>query len=355
MAAKRAGGAAPATSESISIALSSSARTVTQGSTTTLTVTLTRNGGYTGTVTPSVSGLPTGVTGSWSDSSLTGADATTVLTLTAAADAPTVTTDAFTITCSGSGVSDATAAATVTVQVSAGFHFQYTPDSLTPSPSLNLYSGNVLKPVEVVADATALDGFSIRTLFGSGGENQRDIEYTGVPVGWKKIHVRTRWKIDSPAVLSGTKKHIRTRGINTGTAAGVGTLDIVGCSTGGSWVAVGDNIGNGENIPCKGHPDYGSTSGDGFGALFTATRPETFVSTWRYVEFMVDYSTSALQVIKAWVDGTLIMERSLAITALPSDFSFSSALAWTVFNSPGDDRYEWIDDFVVHNDFIGVP
>ncbi len=103
----------------INIGLSSAACTVVQGSTTTLTVTLTRIGGYTDTVTPSVSGLPTGVTGAWSDSSLSGADSTTVLTLTAAADAPTVTADAFVITCSGSEVSDAVAAATATVQAAA--------------------------------------------------------------------------------------------------------------------------------------------------------------------------------------------------------------------------------------------
>jgi hypothetical protein len=100
---------------SISIALSSAAGTVIQGSTTTLSVTLTRGGGFAGTVTPSVTGLPTGVTGSWSDSALADADAATVLTLTAAVDAPPVSEASFSITLSGSGVTDATASAAVTV------------------------------------------------------------------------------------------------------------------------------------------------------------------------------------------------------------------------------------------------
>jgi hypothetical protein len=102
----------------ISISLSDAVPEVTQGRATTLTVTLSRLA-YTGTVTPSVTGLPSGVSGAWSDSSLTGGDTTTVLTLTATGGATVVTDDAFTVTCSGTGVTDATAAATLTVYSSA--------------------------------------------------------------------------------------------------------------------------------------------------------------------------------------------------------------------------------------------
>lgn len=104
--------------EGISIEPDDSTVTIPQGGTVDIVYALTRLDDYAGTVTPYVSGLPTGVTGEWSDSSMTGGDAATTLTLTAASDAPTVTADAFVVTFSGAGVDDATDNGTVTVTAS---------------------------------------------------------------------------------------------------------------------------------------------------------------------------------------------------------------------------------------------
>lgn len=90
--------------------------TIVQSNQATLDVTLTRLGGYTGTVTPAVSGLPSGVTGSFSPATYTGSVTSSTLNLTATAGATPVTDDAFTITLSGAGVSDAVANALITVQ-----------------------------------------------------------------------------------------------------------------------------------------------------------------------------------------------------------------------------------------------
>ena len=93
---------------SISIAASSAALSLTQGGTTTTTVTLTRSN-YTSTVTLGIGGtLPSGVTASWSNPTLSGGTLTSVLTFTATGGATVVGSSAFTITASGSGVSDAT-------------------------------------------------------------------------------------------------------------------------------------------------------------------------------------------------------------------------------------------------------
>jgi len=105
----------PSVTPTISISPNDDTVSVAQGATTAIIYTLTRGGNYAGTVTPAVTGLPTGVTGGWSDSSLTGADSTTTLTLTAAADASIVTDDAFTVTFTGSGVTEATDSGTVSV------------------------------------------------------------------------------------------------------------------------------------------------------------------------------------------------------------------------------------------------
>lgn len=180
-------GKAVTIAQSISIALSSSARTVVQGSTTTLTVTLTRVGGYTGTVTPSVTGLPSGVTGSWSDSSLTGADTTTVLTLTADIAASLVTADAFTITCSGSGVTDATAAATVTVEA-AGSVAPFFEESFTGGVTSNANGFTWSEPFGSRVAITSAEAHSgthcIAVTFGptavnSNGEQGGSVEITG--------------------------------------------------------------------------------------------------------------------------------------------------------------------------------
>lgn len=91
-----------------------------QGGTVTITYTITRLYGFSETIVPTATGLPTGVTvQSWSDSSLSGGDTTTVLTLTAAGDAGEVTNDTFTATFTATSVTQ-TDNGTVTVTEAAG-------------------------------------------------------------------------------------------------------------------------------------------------------------------------------------------------------------------------------------------
>jgi len=86
------------------------------GSSVAINLTLSR-ANFTGSVSLAVSGLPSGVTGSFSDSTLTGAETSSVLTISASG-ALAVTDDAFTITASASGVSDSVVNGTVTVTAS---------------------------------------------------------------------------------------------------------------------------------------------------------------------------------------------------------------------------------------------
>jgi hypothetical protein len=99
---------------SISVSANVTAVSVARGLTTPITYTLSRTN-YTGTVTPAVTGLPADVTGTWSDSSLTGGDTTTVLTLSATGGAGLVTNDPFVVTFSGTGITDVTINSTVSV------------------------------------------------------------------------------------------------------------------------------------------------------------------------------------------------------------------------------------------------
>lgn len=117
------------TPASISVSANTLTNTVQQGGTCTFTFTLSRTN-YTGTVTPAAGSLSSGISAAFSDSSLTGSDAITVMTLTATGGATTVTNDPITVTFSGSGVSDIVINATLTVTaVGAG---DPDPDSGTP-------------------------------------------------------------------------------------------------------------------------------------------------------------------------------------------------------------------------------
>lgn len=94
--------------------LASSSLTVNQSGSVSVIVTVNRTS-YTGTITPSISGLPSGTTGAFSPTTLGSGTLTTTLTLTSTAGATTVSNQSFTVTCTGSGVNNATTTGTVTV------------------------------------------------------------------------------------------------------------------------------------------------------------------------------------------------------------------------------------------------
>ncbi|MGE5185331.1 MAG: pre-peptidase C-terminal domain-containing protein [Acidobacteriota bacterium] len=104
------------TNPDFSVAVSPSSATVTQGSSTSFTVTTTAIAGSTQTVALSVSGLPSGVTGSFSPSSVTAGGSST-LTVTASSTATGSST--FTVT-GTSGATTHTASAMLSVGTSGG-------------------------------------------------------------------------------------------------------------------------------------------------------------------------------------------------------------------------------------------
>lgn len=115
----RGGGGAPA--YSITLAADDATVSGAQGTTVDINLTVTRNNGFTGTVSLAVTGLPSGVSGAFSDSSLSSGETTSTLTLTIDIAAGLVTADVFVITASASGVSDSTVNGTVTVTAASDF------------------------------------------------------------------------------------------------------------------------------------------------------------------------------------------------------------------------------------------
>lgn len=99
-----------------SIALSTSGfvTVVARGYDVTRNISLTRTD-YTGTVTPTISGLPSGVTAAFSPTISVSGNTTWILTLTASAGATLVTTQEITVYANGSGVAEATTTFDLTV------------------------------------------------------------------------------------------------------------------------------------------------------------------------------------------------------------------------------------------------
>lgn len=89
---------------------------IVQASNASVPVHVNRIGGYTGTVTPSVTGLPSGVSGSFTPATLVHPAADAVLNLTATGGATPVVDAAATVRANGSGVTEATVPLLVTVQ-----------------------------------------------------------------------------------------------------------------------------------------------------------------------------------------------------------------------------------------------
>jgi photosystem II stability/assembly factor-like uncharacterized protein len=115
---------------SIQVAVSPATLTLEQGQSGTVTLTLTRGGGFSGTVSVAVSGLPAGVTASVSPSPLTGATTSAIVTVTVG---PQVAPGTYTATvqASAAGVGSVTATYQLTVTARPDFALQATPNAVS--------------------------------------------------------------------------------------------------------------------------------------------------------------------------------------------------------------------------------
>lgn len=140
----------------ITVQVSPASQSVQQGQQAAYTVTLTSTGGFSGTVSLSVAGVPAGATGAFTPSSVTlasGATATSTLTVATAAGTP-AGTSSLAINATSGKVSGSTAASlTVNYKISSNFSMTATPDSVTVPPgatavyTLQLARNNFTGPV----------------------------------------------------------------------------------------------------------------------------------------------------------------------------------------------------------------
>jgi cellulose 1,4-beta-cellobiosidase len=179
------------------LAPSANSLSVTQGASGTDTITVTDLGGFTGTVSFTASGLPSGVTASFSPASTT---TSAVLKLTAST---TATTGAFTVTVTGtSGSSTATAPITLSVVSGTG--------TFTLKPSTTALS--------VVAGSSGTDTITVTDV--SPFTGSVSFAATGLPTGVTAAFSPT----------SSTTSSVLTLAASSTAAAGTSTITITGTS-----------------------------------------------------------------------------------------------------------------------------
>ena len=193
-------GAAPPPQPDYSLSAAPSSRTVVQGAGTSYTVSIARTGGYTGSVTLSVSGLPSGAAATFSPNPTTAS--TSTISVTAS---PTTPASSYTATITGvSGGLTHTTAVTLVVQAAAAPGY-----SLSASPSSH----------SVVQGART--SYAVTISRGGGFTGSVTLSVTGLPSGVTATF--------NPANTTGTSSTLSVT-TSTTTRTGSYTLTITGVS-----------------------------------------------------------------------------------------------------------------------------
>jgi hypothetical protein len=208
--------------------------------------------------------------------------------------------------------------------------FRHGFDDGRPGPGADIWAA-APTTAAIVTDATAIGGRSVRMTFQSGDERHGGISVGGWP-GQKRLYVRFRYKQDATANNSGIKKTIRFLWNDQM----IGTFNIQW----GEWIFFNDYTGQG---------NYNQTA-----ASVTSHGPNTFRGQWRWIEFMLDYGTPGQYTVRQWVDGVLILDRTVT-ASVPSNLVITGFVLGWVFNTPADNRSEWWDEVTVATGPLGMP
>src|SRR5919109_4510637 len=188
-------GGGSSSSPDFSLAASPTSQTVTQGNATSYTATVSPSGGFTGSVTLSATGLPSGTTATFNANTISGGSGTSTMSVATGSSTPAGT---YTLTITGSSSSGLTHSTTVTLVVSASgsqnFSISASPSSRTVTAgnrtsysttvtSLGGFTGSVtLSASGLPSNATAT--FSTNPISGGSGTRTMNVSTSSsTPVG----------------------------------------------------------------------------------------------------------------------------------------------------------------------------
>jgi uncharacterized membrane protein len=182
-------------SQSFSVSASPTSRTVTQGSSASYTATVAPSGGFTGSVTLSVSGLPTNARATFSSNPISGGSGNSTMRVTTSSSTPTGN---YTLTITGTSGS-ITQSTAVTLVVNS-FSISVSPSSQTVTrgnttaytvnvTAINGFNGTVsLRARSLPANSSA--SFSPSSIRGSGTSTMTVTTTTSTPTGTFNVAVR---------------------------------------------------------------------------------------------------------------------------------------------------------------------
>jgi len=182
-------------SQSFSVSAAPTSRTVTQGSSASYTATVAPSGGFAGSVTLTVSGLPTGARTTFSSNPINGGSGNSTMRVTTSSSTPT---GSYTLTITGTSGSN-TQSTTVTLVVNS-FSISVSPSSQTVTPgntttytvtvsAINGFNGTVsLRARNLPSNSSA--SFNPSSIRGSGTSTMTVTTTTSTTIGTFNVGVR---------------------------------------------------------------------------------------------------------------------------------------------------------------------
>jgi hypothetical protein len=263
-------------SSNFSLTASPGSQTVTAGSSASYTATVAPSNGFTGTVTLSASGLPSGATASFSPTSISGGTGSSTLTVTTTSSTPagtstltitgtsgtltqtasvslTVTPAPTTATPTFSPVAGSyTSAQTVTISdATSGAKIYYTTNGTTPTTSSPLYSGPITvsstETLEAIAAATGDNNSAVATAVYTIIASS-EAPYGGTPVAIPGMVKAENYDTGGQGVaynvpsVNGTDNSYRSDGVNLETTTATGGGNNLGWAATGQWFKFTVNV-----------------------------------------------------------------------------------------------------------------
>ena len=323
------GGTAPA---DFGIGASTASASVTQGSSTTDTITITPQNGFTGSVALSASGLPTGVTASFSPSSTTGSS---TLTFTASSTATTGTKSVTITGTSGSLTHTTTVSLTVNAAAAPNFAIAAAPSTVSVTQGSGVSDTVTITPQNGFTGSVALAASGLPSGV-TAAFNPTSTTSTSTLTLTASSTAATGTSTVTITGTSGTLTHSTTISLTVNASGGTATELIVngGFESGSTgWTATTGVIGSAAGETAHGGTNFAWL--DGYGTATTDTLVQTVTipstATSATLTFWLHIDTAETSTTTAYDTLTVQLQTSSGgvLTTLATYSNLNAATGYT--------------------------